>query len=355
MKIAILNVIKPHAGSGDGMTEYAYQLYTKLSKSNKVDLIYPLEQSKRNDIFGLVYTNSVFKLRLRNLAKEDYDIIHIVNQELGFAAKMLKRLGSKARIITSIHDLMRVKDEGYHRGMLQDAYSNLVSSSVHDALNFSDSIIFTASSVRNSTKKAFGSELKRHFVTLLCPKDDFRTAKIPSRDGGIMKVGYIGALAFRKNILFMLKTAKKLKENRDITFLIYGSGAEKPNLITFKEENKLSNVSFMGFAPEDKLMQIYDEFDLFMYPTVEEGSSLPILDAQARGLPAIVLKENNMDEEVTKYCFKAKDEGAAAKIILNLKSKGYDKKARVKSTEYARSFSWDRVAKETVAVYKKSA
>lgn len=354
MKIALLNVIKPHAGSGDGMTEYAYHLYTELSKGNKVDLVYPLERSKRNDIFGLVYANSVFKLKIKNLAKEDYDVIHIVNQELGFAAKMLKRLGSKAKIITSIHDLMRVKDKEYHFGLLQDAYSNLVSSSVHDALNFSDSIIFSASSVRNSAKKFFGTELKKHFVTLLCPKDDFRTAKIPTKKNRMIKIGYIGALAFRKNVIFMLKTAKRLKDNGNIKFVIYGSGAEKPNLTMFKENNKLGNVTFMGFAPEGRLMQIYDGFDIFMYPSVEEGSSLPILDAQARGLPAIVLKKNNMDREVTKYCFKAKDELDAAKIILELSSNGYSKRQMERSTNYARSFSWNKVASDTFAIYKKS-
>jgi len=353
MKIALLNTIKPHAGSGDGMTEYAYQLCTKLSKSNKVDAIYPLEQSKRSDIFGLVYTNSVFKLRIRKLAKEDYDIIHIANQELGFVAKMLKRLGCKARIITSIHDLMRVKDEGYHRGFLQDAYSNLVASSVHDALNFSDLIIFTASSVGNSAKREFGHELKKHTVTLLCPKDQFRTAKIPAdKRSSELRVGYIGALAFRKNIIFVLKTAKMLKDDISVKFIIYGSGAEKPNLLQFKEENKLSNVTFMGFAPENKLMQIYDGFDLFIYPSIEEGSSLPILDAQARGLPAIVIKSNNMDEEVTKYCFKARDEQDAARIIALISKKGCSKKQIGAWTNYARSFSWDRVAKETLAAYK---
>ncbi|MDE1870269.1 MAG: glycosyltransferase family 4 protein [Candidatus Micrarchaeota archaeon] len=355
MKIALLNTIKPHAGSGDGMTEYTYQLYTKLGKGNKVDAIYPLENSKRNDIFGLVYANSLFKLRLRKLAKEDYDIIHITNQELGFAAKMLKRLGSKARIITSIHDLMRVKDEGYHRGMLQDAYSNLVASSVKDAIDFSDYVLFTASTVQKEGEKRFKRELRNHITTLLCPKEPFRTTKIPAKKSRTFNVGYIGALAFRKNVIFALRTAKKLMDKeKSVKFLIYGSGAEKENLMTYKADHNLSSVSFMGFAQEGKMMQIYDSFNVFFYPSLEEGSSLPILDAQARGLPVIVLKSNNIDEEVTRYCYKAKDEAEAARIISELMKKGYPKKQMETSTNYARSFSWDRVASETLAIYKKA-
>lgn len=355
MKIALLNTIRPHAGSGDGMTEYTYQLYTMLGKGNKVDAIYPLNDSKRNDIFGLVYTNSLFKLRLRELAKEDYDIIHITNQELGFAAKMLRRLGSRAKIITSVHDLMRVKDEGYHRGMLQDAYSNLVSSSVKDAIDYSDYVIFTASTVQKDGEGRFKKELRKHVTTLLCPKEPFRTSKIPAKKSGTFTVGYMGALAFRKNVIFALKTAKKIiGKEKNVKFLVYGSGAEKENLMGYKSENNLSNVSFMGFAQEEKLMQIYDSFDLFFYPSLEEGSSLPILDAQARGLPVIVLKDNNMDEEVTRYCYKAKDEAEAARIISDLAKNGYQKKQMEKSTNYARSFSWDRVARETFTVYRKA-
>ncbi|MDE1855910.1 MAG: glycosyltransferase family 4 protein [Candidatus Micrarchaeota archaeon] len=356
MKIALLNTIKPGPGSGDGITEYTYQISQRLKKGNTVDLVYPLEESKRNDIFGLVYANSVFKLRIRNLAKEGYDVIHITNQELGFAAKMLKRLGTRAKIITSIHDLMRVKDlEGYHKGLLQDAYNNMVASSIHDAVDFSDHIIFTASTVNNDAEKRF-PQMKKHVTTLLCPKDQFRTVKIPnSKKGGTFKVGYIGALAFRKNVIFILKTAKRLKDKApNVKFLIYGSGAEKENLIAYKEKNDLTNVTFMGFAQEKTLMQTYDSFDLFFFPTMEEGSSLPILDAQARGLPALVLKENNLDEEVTRCCMKTTGEADAAKAILNLSRNGYNSKEREKSTKYARSFSWDRVAKETFAVYKKA-
>ena len=169
MKIALLNTVKPSLSGADAPSEYTFQLYSRLGKGNKVDAIYPLERSKRNDIIGLVYTNSLFKLRLRELAKEDYDVIHIANQELGFAAKMLKRLGAKAMILTSIHDLKRVPERHrYKKNLLQDAYNNLVTSSIHDALSFSDLVIFTSASVQKEAEISFRGELGRHAMTL-CP------------------------------------------------------------------------------------------------------------------------------------------------------------------------------------------
>ena len=40
-------------------------------------------------------------------------------------------------------------------------------------------------------------------------------------------------------------------------------------------------------------------------------------------------------------------------IIKNLKENGYNEKERKKAMEYARSFTWEKTAKETLKVYKK--
>lgn len=42
-----------------------------------------------------------------------------------------------------------------------------------------------------------------------------------------------------------------------------------------------------------------------------------------------------------------------AQIIEDLQKNGYNKKLRNKATQYARSFTWERCAKETLEVYKK--
>ncbi len=42
-----------------------------------------------------------------------------------------------------------------------------------------------------------------------------------------------------------------------------------------------------------------------------------------------------------------------AQIIEDLKKNGYNEKLRRKATEYARSFTWERCARETLEVYKK--
>jgi len=120
-----------------------------------------------------------------------------------------------------------------------------------------------------------------------------------------------------------------------------------------KEIKQNERIKFMGFAPEEKIVDIYDSFDAFVFPSLYEGFGLPILEAQARGLPVIIYKYAKIPKEVRRYCFEAESPEHMAQIIEQLKENGYDEKERKKAMEYARSFTWEKTAKMTLKVYKK--
>ena len=117
--------------------------------------------------------------------------------------------------------------------------------------------------------------------------------------------------------------------------------------------SKNKSINFKGFAPEKNLIDIYDSFNAFIFPSYHEGEGLPILEAQSRGLPVIIYKYGKIPKEVRKYCFEAESPEHMAHIIEGLKKNGYNEKQRKKATEYARSFTWERCVRETFEVYKK--
>jgi glycosyltransferase involved in cell wall biosynthesis len=353
MKILIVNVIKPQEGSRDGMTEYAYQIYERLSRKHDVDILYVTPVSKRLDKVSFVYANTLFKLKVRAAAKRDYDIIHITNQELGFAAKVLKNAGTKAKVITSIHDLMRADINSYD-DPLQRFYNTLVAGSIRDCFRYSDYVISSASTVTKDAEKRFGNILKRHGTTLLGPSEEFRTTPLPKKKTKEkIVVGYVGALAPWKNPMFVAHTANLLKDIRNLHFRMYGNGPEKERILAYKDENRLDNLELLEFPPQKRFLGMYDSFNIFFYPTTEEGSSLPMLNAQSRGLPVIIYKGNKVDVEVTKYCLVAKNEADAARIIKRLISMGFDENYKRKMVNYIHGFSWDRVTNETLEIYKR--
>lgn len=352
MRIAYLNVIRPQEGSGDGTTEYAYRLIKQISKRKgvKTDVICALEKSQKNNVSGLVYTFTLFKRKLGKINFDEYDIVHLTSQEIGFAAKLLKRAGFRGKIITTVHDTARFRD-GLQKGVKQHVYNRLVRSSVRQAAQYSDYLLFDSA----ITKKYFERRLdfgRSSSVVNLGIREAFRAAYARKTLKKQFVVGYIGALASHKNVFFILDTASRLLYEQDIQFKIYGAGPEYKALLTYKKSNGLDNVTFCGFAKEASIVKTYDSFDVFIFPTLYEGFGLPILEAQARGLPVIVYRKGVVPSEVKRYSLLASNPGQAADIIKRLRRSKHAPRSK-KATAYARGFTWEKAANKTFSIYRK--
>ena len=149
----------------------------------------------------------------------------------------------------------------------------------------------------------------------------------------------------------MLKGFMQIKQV-NYEMRVYGKlGYNRDKIIEIAKGDK--RIKFLGFAPEDKLVSIYDSFDAFVFPSYYEGFGIPIIEAQSRGLPVIIYKYGKIPKEVRKYCFEAESPEHMAQIIENIKENGYNEKLRKKAIVYARSFTWKKTAKATLEVYKK--
>ena len=156
--------------------------------------------------------------------------------------------------------------------------------------------------------------------------------------------------------MFILKTAALLKDAKGFGFSLYGfgSGQELREMESFKRRHALSEVRFNGVATSEKIEGAYASFDAFMFPSRYEGFGLPILEAQAMGLPVIVYKRGKIASEVRRYCLEADSEGAAAKILKDLRMYGYEDNLRNRAMMYAHGFTWEKTVRETVDVYKRT-
>ena len=350
LKIAMINGIRPMKGSGDGVTEYAYNMYLQLRKKNSVDLVYAIERARKNDALGLLKVNSVLAGRASHATREGYDIFHIVNQEVGFAAREIKRANRNARVVTTIHDMVRFQS-GLSKGMLQKAYNRMVRSSIEGAVKYSDFLLFDSAQTMDDVKRRFGN-VKGEVVNIGIEDRFFSRIPAKKKEGKGFVVGYLGSFAYHKNVMMLLKAASLLKGS-DIEFRIYGMGSERKRIEEYVRSNGLSNVRLMGFAGEKEKVRIYDSFDAFVFPSMYEGFGLPILEAQARGLPVIIYRKGRIPKEVARHCFAAGDEQRMSQIIEDIRKDGYNKRGMRKALEYARSFTWERCAKGTFEIYNK--
>ena len=94
----------------------------------------------------------------------------------------------------------------------------------------------------------------------------------------------IGQFIPRKGFDILLQSAANMKNKADI-FIIGGEPTEA--YLKMREEQKLTNVHFVGFLKKEQLLEVYRAADLFVLPTREDIWGLVINEAMAYALPVI--------------------------------------------------------------------
>jgi colanic acid biosynthesis glycosyl transferase WcaI len=89
--------------------------------------------------------------------------------------------------------------------------------------------------------------------------------------GGKFVVMYSGNLGLSQRLDSVIEAARKLAHRHDVQFLLVGDGASKPRLQRVAAEKKLTNVTFMGYQPKERLAESLSAADLHlitMHPKV---------------------------------------------------------------------------------------
>ncbi len=175
----------------------------------------------------------------------------------------------------------------------------------------------------------------------------------------------VGVLEPRKNVSALVRAFKSLVE-RGIphSLVIVGKkgwqfGEIFHTVASLRLEDR---VIFTDFVPENDLPFLYHMADLFVYPSLYEGFGLPVLEAMACSVPVITSNVSSMPEIVGDP---SASSGQVAGILVNPRDEVeladamqrvltdralHDKLAR-DGRARSKSFSWERTARETLAVY----
>lgn len=117
-----------------------------------------------------------------------------------------------------------------------------------------------------------------------------KRAAIRSRYGieNALVIGSIGRLEDQKNYQFLIKVLKNLTDRGvDSVLLLVGEGSKRSELeLLAKSANVNNRVIFAG--SQSDVQGFYSSFDIAAYPSLYEGLSLAIIEAQYNGLPCIL-------------------------------------------------------------------
>lgn len=102
---------------------------------------------------------------------------------------------------------------------------------------------------------------------------------------------YVGRFSPEKNLLFLLKTYKRLKNKErtdDWGLILVGDGPQRKEIESFIKDNGIKNVFFPGFIQKEKLPYFYAISDVFVLPSISEPWGLVVDEAMVSGLPVLV-------------------------------------------------------------------
>lgn len=349
MRVSLVATETEFAGPhGAGVHRYVHELYKNIIQIKHDDVVIEKTAFKPLPIIREGLTPTIMSLFYDF---GGYDVIHNLAPRPIYPIR-----GAKAILATTAHEfrallypgIPRFEDRASIRRIL--GLQLVIKAGEEDCLK-SDYISAQSTQTRDEAIK-LGFDKKNIFIINHGIDDRFIKRPLKGKTNKKFRVGYISALVSTKNVDFAIKAFNRMNKP-DSVFEIWGKYLNIRYYNYLQSLAKGNQVQFMGFAPEDNIINIYDSFDAFVYPTLYEGLGLPMLEAQARGVPTIVYADGKIPKEVTRYCFKAKDEEHMAEILEKLKDNGYNEKTRHKAAIYARKFSWRNTAVKTLEMYDK--
>jgi glycosyltransferase involved in cell wall biosynthesis len=142
-----------------------------------------------------------------------------------------------------------------------------------------DVIICGSDFVKNSVE-ACGGPVER-CVTVSYGLNSTPELTRQSRHGGKLRVLMCGTVSLRKGVPYLVEAAKALKRHAE--FRIVG-----PSNITAEIHSEIAkHVALVGAAPRSAMAEHYQWADVFLLPSICEGSATVVYEALAHGLPVV--------------------------------------------------------------------
>jgi alpha-1,3-rhamnosyl/mannosyltransferase len=164
----------------------------------------------------------------------------------------------------------------------------------------------------------------------------------------------VGVLQTRKNTLNALRALQKLP-GRYRLILVGGDGYGSEAIHEYIRRQGLGpRVQVRGYVTLGELRSLYQSASVLLFPSLEEGFGLPVLEAMTNGLPVVASRTASLPEvggEAALYVDPHDPQDIADKVRRAVEDSELRRKLIQQGLERAREFSWRRVAEATLKVY----
>ena len=238
------------------------------------------------------------------------------------------------------------------------------------ALRQAAAVIVPSESTKRDLLRAYrvgGLEAKVHVVAEGLPPE---TAAAPLPEG--LEPGFIlavGTVEPRKNYPRLLAAYRRLRGRQGALPFIINGRPGVPDLViagregwafgdTLQRIATEPGVRYLGHVDEATLTALYESASVLAFPSLYEGFGLPLLEAMAHGVPAVVGEAGALPELAlgAALTVNAEDEQAIASALERLLAdEGLRNKLGEEGRRRAGGYTWKNAAERTLDVLHRAA
>lgn len=262
------------------------------------------------------------------------------------------------REVVTVHDVFPLTGEDYATPDFREKFSRLLLEAVERAARIITPSEYTAQEL------AKHAGVSRERVRVVPEGVDFPSSALPAEErererrqlvgpDNIM-VLTVGVIQTRKNTLNAVRAIDHLPSRYRLA-LAGGNGYGSEAIHEFiRREAPGSRVTVLGHVSRQRLARLYQAASVLLFPSLEEGFGLPVLEAMAHGLPVVAAQASSLPEvggDAALYADPQDPREIAAQVERAVEDSALRARMIARGLERAREFTWRRTAEKTLAVY----
>ncbi len=274
----------------------------------------------------------------------------------------------KTKLVVTIHDIIHWVFRKQFFTPVQAAYAGFM---LRSAVASADHIITVSHHTKKDLIEYFGADPQRITPIPLGLDSSLREMSEVELEPAFAKIRtpyalpksfflYVGLMKPHKNVLWLVKTFRKLKaEGKVRAALILVGRKDKRYPKEYKELENLTSTPDVIHLPEvacDELRVLYNQALALIHPSLYEGFGLTPLEAMACGTPVITTRSASLPEVVGDAAIQIEmeTENPLRDAIIRMELDAELRESlRRKGLERVKLFSWKETARKTAEVYEK--
>ncbi|HUG09784.1 MAG TPA: glycosyltransferase family 1 protein [Opitutaceae bacterium] len=170
----------------------------------------------------------------------------------------------------------------------------------------------------------------------------------------------LSSLAPHKNLRLLVEAWPRVRlRHSNAKLVVAGGKTASPSDLAAaigRRAELPDGIHFTGFVSDEALPMLLSRCEAFLFPSLYEGFGLPVLEAMACGAPVIASNRTSIPEVLggAGVLLDAEDENAWVDAICAVFDRAPRREPDQGALTRASEFSWDRVAEQYVALYRRA-